>query len=141
MIGGGATLSFWTRRMDLQGVEVWLPLALILSYGMSPLAGFIVAALIIVISWFMWPYQLQYVFWMVVCLAVLVFVTKFFPVSQASFIKTALTLTIGYNVVSNVLMLITGGNPLNIIKFAVISTLLSWAIYARVGWQLVTWLA
>jgi len=135
--GVGSVTSFWARKYNIQGLEIWLPLAIILSYGMSPLAGLVVASLIIIISWAMFPYPLQYVLVMIVFLAALCFSTIMVPVTAVSFVKTALILVIVYNVLSNFILAFTGGNIANITKFALLSTVFSWFIFLKIGWWMV----
>jgi len=133
----GSVLSFWARKYNIQGLEIWLSLAIILSYGKSPVAGLAIASLIIILSWAMFPYPLQYVLVMIVCLAALCFSTIIIPVTAVSFVKTALILVIVYNVFSNVILAFTGGNVANITKFALLSTVFSWFIFLKIGWWLV----
>jgi len=134
----GTLLSFMARRYDIQGLEIWLPLAVILSYGISPLAGLIVAALIIIASFIMFPYQLHYVVIMIACVAGLTFSTVLFPVTEANFVTTAIWLTIAYNVLSNLIMAFTGGNIANLFKFAILSIFISWFIYLKAGWYVIS---
>lgn len=139
LAGGGGFLSFLARKYGVQGLELWLPLAIIISYGISPVIGLIVSAVMVIVSFGLFPYQLNQIGVILVCLAITSFMTLIFPVtSAAAFISYAMYLTIGYNIVSNLTMLFTGTNPLNLVKFAVISLFFSWFIYIKAGWWLVT---
>tara|TARA_Y100000310_G_C20685763_1_gene818845 strand:+ start:2132 stop:2599 length:468 start_codon:yes stop_codon:yes gene_type:complete len=133
----GALMSFWARRSGIHGLEIWLPLAIILSYAISPLVGLIVVILILVGSFFLFPYPLHYLVIMIACVAGLCFSTLMFPVTAVSFVKTALYMTIVYNVVSNLIMFIIGHNVVHLFKFALMSTFFSWFIYLKLGWWFV----
>ncbi len=141
LLGGltlaGSFMSYWARKYGIQGLEIWLPIAIILSYAISPLVGLIVASLMIIISFFMFPYQLHYIVIMIACLAGLTFSTLMFPITSATFIKTAMTFTIIYNLASNLIMFMTGGDAQGIIKFALISTFFSWFLYIKAGWWMI----
>jgi len=59
-IGAGSFMSFWARKYGTHGLEIWLPLAIILSYAISPLAGIIVSTLILLGSLILFPFALHY---------------------------------------------------------------------------------
>ena len=130
-------LSYWSRRANLQGFELWLPFSIILSFAISPLAGFVFAVLVLVGSWLVFPFEFQYMAIMSGCLFATLFSASFFTVTQANFIQVAMLLTLGYNIVSNVLFLVLLCNWFNVLKFFVFSMWLSWLVYSNFGWQLV----
>jgi hypothetical protein len=134
---GGALLSFWARRSGIHGLEIWLPIAIILSYSISPVVGLLVALLMLIGSLILFPFALHYLLIMIACLAGLCFSTLMFPVTATNFVITALWLTIAYNVASNLIMFFIGHNVVHLIKFAIVSIFFSWLIYAKVGWWLI----
>jgi|ETN02SMinimDraft_2_1059926.scaffolds.fasta_scaffold111969_1 hypothetical protein len=134
---GGGLLSFWARRSGAHGLEVWLPLAVMLSYAISPIVGIIVSSLILILSFILFPYAIHYLAIMIVCVIGLCFSTLMFPVNAITFVKVAVILTLSYNFASNLIMFIIGHNIIHLIKFALISTLFSWFLYLKFGWYFV----
>jgi len=110
IVAGGSFLSFWARRFDMSGFEIWLPFSILIAYAVSPLAGLLVAISILAISWALFPYQLHYIVIMIACLAATLYSIGFFPLAKATFLQTALLLTAIYNIISNIIMFFTGGN-------------------------------
>jgi hypothetical protein len=137
IVAGGSFLSFWARRFDMSGFEIWLPISILLAYAVSPMAGVIVAVSILIISWALFPYQLHYIVIMAACLGGTLYTVRFFPLAEATFLQTALLLTFIYNAVSNFIMFFTGGNVFSIVKFFMLSMLMSWLIYSKIGWEFI----
>lgn len=133
----GGFMSYWARKYGTHGLEIWLPVAIILSYGISPVAGLIVSSLILIFSFVLFPFAIHYLGIMILCLAGLCFSTLLFPVTAVNFAIIALALTIAYNIISNLVMFFAGHNVMHLIKFALVSTFFSWLIYIKAGWWLV----
>lgn len=136
IIVGGTGLSYWARRFDMSGFEIWLPFSIIIAYAISPSVGIMVAIITIIASWALFPYQLHYIVIMAACLILTLYAIPFFPLANATFLQTTLLLTAIYNVISNVIMFFTGGNLFSIVKFFMLSMLMSWLIYSKIGWEL-----
>ena len=141
LIAGGTFLSYWMRRVDMAGFELWLPFGLLIAVAVSPIAGFLFAVSILVASWFLFPFQLQGVAVIVGCLAVTFFISTLFTFTAATFVVNAMMLIVLYNIVSNILAFFVGISPLRIVKFILLSTWLSWLVYSRYGWELVEFFA
>ncbi len=139
LVPAGVFLSYWTRRANIQGFEIWLPFSIILSFGISPLVGFVFAMTIIIASWFLFPFELQSVAIMGVCLLATLLSSSFFTVTQSNFLWVAMLLTVSYNIVSNAIFVLLMANWFNALKFFVFSVWLSWLVYSNFGWQLVLW--
>lgn len=141
LIPACAFLSYWARRANLQGFELWLPLSIVFSFGISPWVGFVFAMTVVFISWAAFPYELQGLAIMALCLLPTLLASSLFSVSEANFVQSALLLTLAYNIVSNAAYLVMMGNWFNALKFFAFSMWVSWLLYSNFGWQLVTWLS
>ncbi|MFH1786214.1 MAG: hypothetical protein ABH829_00975 [archaeon] len=141
VIAAGIPLSYWVRRVDMGGLELWLPMGILVSIGISPLAGIAVALTIMVVSWFLFPFNLMGLIIMGVCMVVFCYLTGLFTFTEASIVKNVLLLVVAYNIVSNVVLYPIWPNPMSILKFFAFSTWLSWLITSQFGWKIVTWLA
>ncbi len=137
LVAAGSFLSYWMRRVDMSGFELWLPFGLLIAVAISPLAGFLFAMAIIVASWFLFPFHPQWVAIMGACLAVTFYGTNFFTFTSLNFTTQAMMLIVFYNIVSNMASVFVGIDPLRAVKFFALSTWLSWLIYGGYGWQLV----
>ena len=137
----GGVMTNWMRRFELHGLEPWLPLGIIVTYAMGPMAGFIVAMSIISISFVLFPYPIHWLGLMAVCLAVTFYLARFFPVTEATFFMNAMLLTVIYLIISTITTTITG-YPLNrTFKLVMLAFFFCWLIFSRLGWDLMQWLA
>ncbi|HIK01751.1 TPA: hypothetical protein H1008_01420 [archaeon] len=136
----GAFISIGARRADLQGIELWLPFGLLVSYAYSPLWGFLIAFLMLLISWIIFPYGLQYLALTSVFLIPAFAITKFFPVTEASFFTVAMGIVIAYNIISNAAYIVVGANIVRVIKFAAFSIAFNWTVMYYFGWTFIQWL-
>ena len=140
IIAVGIPISYWTRRIDMSGFELWLPMAILISIGISPLVGFLVGLSIVVLSWFVFPFHLIGMMLMMVCLLIFCYMTNLFTFTEANLVKNVLIIVVGYNIVSNAILFPIWPNPMSIVKFFAFSTWLTWLITSQWGWKLVTWL-
>lgn len=141
IIGLGIELSFIARRAAMHGFEIWLPLAILVSFGISPLAGYIAGMLVVLGGFFLWPYALENIAIMGTFLAAVCWATKMFTLTEGNLMLVAMGLTVAYNAVSNTIYFLKFGDLFSTLKFVVLSLWLSWLIYANIGWQFVSWLA
>jgi hypothetical protein len=137
----GSFISIGARRADLQGIELWLPFGLLISYAYSPLWGFLIAFLMLLISWIVFPYGVQYLALTSAFLIPTFAITNFFPISEASFFSTIMGIVVAYNIISNVSYVLFGANMVRMIKFAVFSVAFNWIIMYYFGWTFIQWLA
>ena len=141
LIAAGTFLSYWMRRVEMSGFELWLPFGLLFSIAISPMAGILFALSILIASWFLFPYHPQWIAVMGVCLGITFYLTTFFTFTPANFVMQSLYFIIFYNIISNIAALFFGIDLLRAAKFFILSTWLSWLIYARFGWALVEFFA
>lgn len=136
----GIQLSFIARRAAMHGFEIWLPLAILVSFGISPLVGYIVAMMIVIGGWVLWPFELENVGLMAFSLALTCWATSLFTLTAGNLVLLCMALTAFYNLISNGIYLFLSGNWFSMFKFIILSIWTSWLIYQHIGWEFVTWL-
>ncbi|MFH1424832.1 MAG: hypothetical protein ABIG20_04115 [archaeon] len=137
MIGG--FLEFWMRRFEMQGVGIWLSFGLILTYAFGPLWGFLFAISILIISFVLFPYEIQGLFIMGITLAGTLFAATFFDITAKNFLLNSMMIVIGYNIVSNIIWMFMGSNWFRLVKFAMLSILFNYLIFSKLGWAILMW--
>ncbi len=137
----GIQLSFIARRSAMHGFEIWIPVGILVSFGISPLAGYLVSMMIVVGGFVLWPYQIENLGIMATCLAVACWTTSLFTLTETNLILICMAITILYNLLSNAVFILMFGNWFSILKFVILSIWTSWLIYQHIGWEFITWLA
>ena len=140
MVFIGGFIEFWARRFEIQGIGVWLPLGLLVSYVYSPLWGFLFAFAIVVISFALFPYELHGLFIMGACIAATFFATSLFTITKSNFFMMSMIFVVGYNLASNIIWLLSGSNWFRLIKFALLSIAFNLLVLSKLGWVILVWL-
>lgn len=134
-------LSYWVRIIQLHGFELWLPFGIVLGISISPLAGFLFALTVIVGAWLVFPFSLTTVVQELSALAVIMALIQFLPIAPATFVFYSVLLAVLYNMITDILFIFTGFDPLKGMKFAAFSIWLTWLITSKWGWGLVEFFA
>jgi len=141
MVFIGGFIEFWARRFEMQGISVWMPLGLLVTYAYSPLWGFLFAFSILVISFVLFPYELHGLFIMGACIAATFFASTFLVINQGNFLLMSMIFVVAYNLISNIIWFFSGSNWFRLVKFAALSILFNYLIFSKLGWDILVWLA
>lgn len=135
----GSIMGFWMRRFEMQGFELWLPMSIIIAYAISPLTGFIVAMLMVIISFMLHPFNLPNCAVMTICLAGIVAGTALFPVTEENFARIGMLFVLAYIAVSTVLTSILGYPLIRNAKFILLAIFFNYLLFTQVGWKILLW--
>ena len=131
----------WLRRYDMSGFEMWFPIGLLISYAISPLAGFAIAVIMLVITWALHPYGLHHLAITAAGFGGTFYIaTIFFPITAEAFLFQTMLVAIIFQIVSNAFYILTKYPLTRIARFAIVNLFLCWLIFSKVGFELVQWL-
>ena len=137
LIAIGIPLSYWVRKAQLDGFELWLPFGIIIGIAISPVAGFFFAIIMKVGAWFVFPFDLNTLGILTFDLAVTMFMITLLSFTPATLVFYSVLLVVFFNIISNILFLFLGFDPMKSMKFAAFSIWLTWLITSNWGWGLV----
>jgi len=136
----GILLSYWVRIIQLHGLELWLPMGILLTLAISPLAGFLFAAIIIIGSWVIFPFDLRTLVLELFTLGITLYTLSIMPVSSNLVLYSTLVAVL-FNILTNIAFLFLGFDPMKALKFAAFSIWLTWLLTSNWGPQLLEFFA
>ena len=133
--------GIWFRRAELSGLELWLPIGLIISYAINPLVGFAVAFSIMIITWTLQPYGLHHLAISAAFMGgAFYFAPILFPVAEKTFLLNSMLVAVIFQAVANGFYIVTGYPLIRIARFVAVNLLFCLIIFSKIGWQLLLWL-
>ena len=137
LIGIGIPVSLAARFFELKGLQVWLPFSIIVAIGTGPIEGFIVAAVIMFVSFIVKPYPPATLGVMLAFLLITLFSLQFFPIGQNNFVFYAMLATLIYLSAVNITLAFIYPDVKTALLFFAFGIPMSFVLYYQIGWTVV----
>lgn len=137
----GIVVTHFARIIGLQGLELWLPLGLIVTYAIGPLAGIATALAILVPSFIIRRFSIRHLLFIIVSMAATFYLVTVLALGAASFGLAFVSLTLLYNLISGTMYKLDNAPLLKNVKFGVLSISTAWGVFGTIGPQLANLIA
>ena len=133
-IGVGIPISLAARFFELKGLQVWLPFSIIIAIGINPIAGFLVAAVIMGVSFAVKPYPPITLAIMLAVLGAMLYALQMFAITRGNFLFIAMMSTIAYLAVIDIALAFVYPDIKTAILFLAFGVPISFILYSQIGW-------
>jgi len=134
-------VSVISKFLGLKGIQIWLPMSILVGISLGPIPGFLVAAITLGVSYIIKPVPLISISVMLGTLALLLYGMSFISINSLNFLPIAMMVITLHLIIVNVILSLIWPDLKTVIIFLVFGLATSWLIFSTIGWNIVRFIS